>query len=287
MFAILISLEPERVSPANFNFNFTDKGNIMALNKNTTTAKFESVEGDDVAAEETVQLSAKERLQAEAASRAAAQPASTSKEIAAAKPVGGQVAAARPMVDPLATLQNVFPVEFDTLCNVQLNQGNAINKDTGVTLGGEVGLELLSFQDQWVVSPGVDGDDAKEYVRYSDDGVTSTKGDNMAEYLEQLKASGFPKASMSKRMTIVGSLFDAGDKGNKINGMRDKLVQINLAPTSVAAFKRYRAEQAFKVGKGLAAIEGTERIRITCSIKKNGSNSYTVGDFTRYDEEAA
>lgn len=259
----------------------------MALNKNTTAPKFESVDGDDVAGEETVQMSAKERLQAEAAARAAAQPASTSKEVATAKPAGGQVAAARAMVDPLATLQNVFPVEFDTLCNVQLNQGNAINKDTGAMLGGEIGLELLSFQDQWVVSPGVDGDEAKEHVAYSDDGVTSTKGINMQEHLESLKRAGYEKASMSKRMTIVGSLFDAGDKGNKIAGMKDKLVQINLAPTSVAAFKRYRAEQAFKVGKGLAEVEGTERIRITCSIKKNGSNTYTVGDFTRYDDAAA
>lgn len=273
----------------------------MALNKKTPAPAFENPDDDN--GEQTQTVSAADRLRAAAAERAAEaaaaekaadksadksedKPASTERRVATQSAGAGQVAAVRAMVDPLETLKDVFPVEFDTLPSIQLNQGNAMYKDTNAMLGDEIGLELLSYQDQTVCSPGVDGDEAKEHVRYSDDGITATNGDDMAEHLAKLKAAGYDKASLSKRVVIVGSLFDPGVKGAKIAGMRDKLVQINLAPSSVKGFKGYRAQEAFKIGKGLAKIEGVERVRITCTVKKHGDNSYTVGEFTRYSETA-
>lgn len=258
----------------------------MAL-KPTAKPEFEPLDDDEQHNTQT----AAQRLQAEADSRATAnkaaepepdvKPASKERGIAAAS--SNQVAVAKPMTDPFTPLKNAFPVEFDTLCNVQLNQGNAINKDTGAALGDVIGLELLSFQDQTVVSPGVDGEEAKEHVRYSDDGVTTSQGESVPEYLAHLKSAGYPDAKLSQRVIIVGSLFDPGVKGKKIAGMKDKLVQINLPPSSVGGFKRYRADQAFQIGKGLAKLEDVEKMRITCNIKTKGDNTWTVAEFTRYD----
>ncbi len=280
---------------AGINLNFDiNKDFIMALNKPTPTPKpsFEDGSGENMGGEETVKQSPAERLKAEAASRAAAapkeeetaKPASTERAVAPQAPNAGQVAVTTPMVNPFTPLKNAFHVEFDTLLNVQLNQGNAINKDTNAALGDVIGLELLSFQDQTVVSPGVDGAAAKEHVRYSDDGVNTSKGENVTQYLADLKASGFEKANLSRRVVIVGSLFDPGSKGSKIDGMKDKLVQINLPPSSVSGFNRYQADQAFKIARGLAAVEGSTRMKITCSIKTKGDNTWTVADFSRYDE---
>lgn len=273
------------------NVNF--KGNnIMALNKNANTSGTpsfeEGMDGENIETNTTTQMSAKERLAATIAAEKAAQEKaaaeSKSTEVATTKAgAGSQVAVAKPMIDPLESLEGAFPVEYDTLLNLQLNQGNVINKATNKPIGDEIGLELLSFQKQWVCSPGVDGDAAKEHVRYSDDGITSTKGENMLEHLANLKSSGFDKASISERQVIVGSLFDPGTKGKDVKGLADTLVQINLPPTTVAAFKRYRMDQAFKIRKGLAQAEGADRVRITCDIVTKGDNTWTVGEFSRYD----
>jgi len=278
----------------NFNFNFNYRGNIMALKKPTPAAgtNFEGGEGENMGGDDTVQISAKDRLAAAAAEREAAaektvkpaeKPATSSASREVAAPTGAQVAVSRPMVNPFDTLKDAFPVEFDTLLNLQLNQGNAINKDTNVALGSEIGLELMSFQDQTVISPGVDGADAKEHVRYSDDGITTSKGENVQEYLAELKLV-FEKANLSKRVVIVGSLFDPGIKGKKIPGMQDKLVQINLPPSSVSTFKRYTADQAFQIAKRDKSVEGVERMRITMDTKTKGDNTWTVANFTRYDD---
>lgn len=261
----------------------------MALTKNTTPS-FEAPDDenvDTVAAEQAaIRSQAQERLAAAAAKHAETKPAETSTgtAVAAPKQLGGQVAARKPMVNPLEPLKNAFTVEWDTLRSLKVTNGNVLDNQSGKTLGDVVGLELLSFQDQWVISPGVDGDEAKEHVRYSNDGVTTTDGEDCNDYLAQLKAADFPEAKMSKRTVICGSLFDIGDKGRKeCKDIQDSLVQLSLAPTSKASFDRYMMDQAFKIGKDIIAPEGAERLKLECNVVTKGKNSWTVVNFSRYD----
>lgn len=250
----------------------------MALTKNAVknTPAFEAPD-DENDGDTAVELSPAERLKAAADERAAAaKPASTS--TAVATKAAGQVAVAKALIDPLKALENAFPVEYDTLRNLLVTNGNVMDKDTSKPLGDIIGLELLSYQSQWVVSPGVDGDEAKEHVRYSDDGVTTTQGEDCNEYLQSLKSSGFPEAKKSERVVIVGSVFEPG----KLKDLKDSLVQINLPPTSKAAFQRYRLDQAFQVGKGKIDAEGAERIKIECSLVTKGKMTWTVATFTRW-----
>lgn len=273
----------------------------MALTKNAnaqaSTPAFEAPDDDNTvdtaaAAEQAaIRQSAQERLKAAAAQHQASKPAdeaksSTSREVAA--PAGTQVAKARPMINPLEPLKNAFPVEWDTLRNLVITNGNVMDKTTSKALGDTIGLELLSFQDQWVVSPGVDGDEAKEFVRYSDDGITTTQGEDMKEYLAHLKQSGYTEAKISERMVICGSVFDIGVKGAKdLKELQDALVQISLPPTSKATFKRYQMDQAFKIGKGFIEAKGAERVRIECDVVTKGQMSWTVANFSRYDNVGA
>jgi hypothetical protein len=271
----------------------------MALTKNAnaqaSTPAFEAPDDDvvDQAAAEQAAIRAKaqERLAAAATQHAATKPAEEAKPSASrevATPTGTQVAKARPMINPLEPLKNAFPVEWDTLRNLVITNGNVMDKTTSKALGDTIGLELLSFQDQWVVSPGVDGDEAKEFVRYSDDGVTTTQGEDMKEYLAHLKASGYEEAKISERMVICGSVFDIGVKGAKdLKELQDALVQISLPPTSKATFKRYQMDQAFKIGKGFIEAKGAERVRIECDVVTKGQMSWTVANFSRYDAAGA
>lgn len=269
--------------------NLNYKGNIMALNKNTPAPDYEN--GDEGSAE-TVALSPGERLKAAAAARAAekevAEPAPKSASESASRAVapaaGTQVAKPTAMVNPLAPLKDAFFCEFDTLRSLKITNGNMVDNQTNKPLGDTVGLELLSYQDQWVVSPGVDGDEGKEHVRYSHDGVTTSKGDDVKTYLAQLLASGYPKAAVSKRTVIAGSLFDIGEKGRKaLPELQDSLVQISLAPTTKSSFDRYTMDQAFKIGKGLIAADGAVRVKIECVPASKGDKDWTIGNFSRYD----
>ena len=266
----------------------------MALTKNTnTTATFEALDDDavDTGAEQTAEQAAAEtraaaqaKLAAAAAAHAATKPAEAAKSTAVAPVAGRQVTAAKPMINPLEPLKNAFPVEFDTLRNLTITNGNVMDKQTNKPLGDTIGLELLSFQDQWVVSPGVDGDEAKEFVRYSDDGVTTTQGEDVKAYLQSLKDSGYKEAKIGERMVICGALFDIGTKGAKdLKELQDTLIQINLPPTSKAAFKRYQMDQAYKIGKGLIDPEGAQRVRVECTLQTKGDMTWTVASFTRYD----
>ncbi len=261
----------------------------MALTKNQDVPKFESPDEDQAAAKTPT---ANERLAAAAAKHTAEQPkeeeskpASTSTAVAVSK--GNQIAAAKPMINPLEPLKNSFPLQFDTLRGLKVTNGNVVDISSGKSLGDTVGMELLTYQDQWVISPGVDGDEGKEFVRYSDDGVTTSKGENCKDYLDQLIDSDYPEAKMSKRTVIAGSLFDIGVKGRKeCKDMQDALVQISLAPTSKAGFDRYLMDQAFQIRKGRLSAEGADRIRIECTPVSKGDKDWTVANFSRYEEVA-
>lgn len=258
---------------------------IMALKKSTPAPQADQFEdGTEGEGVETTQtLTPAQRLAAAAAEREAAKPKdtpTTGTSVAPAK--SSAVAAPRSLVDPLKALENAFRVEYDTLRNLVITNGNVMDKDTTKALGDVVGIELLSFQSQWVVSPGVDGDEAKEHVRYSDDGqTTSLDGEDCMEYLARLKANGYPDAKMSERTVICGSIFEPG----KLKDLKDSLVQINLPPTSKAAFQRYRMDQAFKIGKGLIDGAGAERIKLECALTTKGGNTWTVASFTRWNDE--
>jgi hypothetical protein len=272
----------------------------MALTKNTAantqTAQFEAPDDDGVienGAEqktpEQIKAEAQARLAAAAAQHQASQPkeeAKPSESRAVAPQAGRQVAVTKPMVNPLEPLKDAFPVEWDTLRNLYITNGNVVDRQTNKALGDSIGMELLSFQDQWVVSPGGDDKDKeknKEFVRYSNDGKTTTQGEDVDDYLAKLLATGFPDAKKSERSVICGALVDIGVKGKKdLPELANTLVQINLPPTSKAAFKRYQMDQAFKIGKGLIEPEGAQIVRIDCDLVTKGDNTWTVANFSRY-----
>jgi len=259
----------------------------MALNKANTT--FEDPEGDVATAADpaaATRAAAQARLQEAANKREAEKPADEKPSGAVAPVKAGQVTVAKPMVNPLEPLKNAFPVEWDTLRSLKISSGNLVDQQTGKPMGDTAGLELLSFQDQWVIGTGGDDKDkeaAKEHVRYSDDGKVTTRGESCEEYLTHLKTV-YPEAKMSKRMVICGALFDIGVKGKKdLPDLQDSLVQISLPPTSKAAFDRYMMDQAFKIGRGLADADGAQRIKIECEPISKGGKDWTQAKFSRYD----
>lgn len=211
----------------------------------------------------------------EARTMQAQKPAATA--VAVQKPTGvGMSTRLKPVLDEL---KNALTVDYNTLARLQVNQGSYLMVDKNkLALGDTVDFELLSFQDNFVLSPGSDGPEALEFVKYSNDGVTTNDGFNVAEYIEKLKDEGYPKAAVKPRCVLVIQL--EGSSKNGLDEHYDKLYQIDLAPTSKSKFDAFRAQTSFDVTRGKKTAEQAVKIRSAVSTVTKGPNTWSVADFT-------
>lgn len=274
----------------------------MALTKPQAN-KFETPEDGDVIENgsdtvETKTLTADERVAAAIAAKGAAAAsaaktveekveaapaASASREVAAAKP--NAVATTVMSQDPLKDCENALRVNYNDLTQIMVTNGNVVLKEGKELLGDYVGLEIISFQDQTVCSPGGESGDeeAKEFLKFSDDGVTvRDTGELLTDALQAALTAGYEKARIVKRLILVGALVFPGKdkKGNVHEELRNELVQIDLAPRSLAAFKAYRINAAFKVSKGLLDPQSALRVRLGAKVMSKGSNNWTDAEFS-------
>ncbi len=236
------------------------------------------VEGDPSASQQAA-AEAHEAAAAPAAAPAPAAtpapaPASTSTAVAAAPAAGAVVESSNvSMMNHIETFKNRYKVEWNTLIRLQANNGQFINKDAkNASLGDVIQMQLLSYQDSWQVSPGSDAAEAKELVRYSDDGETTTKGENIQEHIRKCHELGYTKAKLDFRVMLVGVLLaTTKDGGKAIN----ELVQIDLSATSRSEFDRYRLGTAFKIGRGMLTKQAAEIMTMTAEIASGKDKTWT------------
>ena len=255
----------------------------MAIQKRTKSETVDETKNEKPAFEETGETTAEE-VHAEASTtstkdrieEAAAKHATT----VATRTQSTAVAVHRQIISPFEPMKNAFTVNFDTLLALQANQGNFMTKLDGDSLGESITLELLSFQDNYILATGEDQSDeeAAKLVKYSDDGITTKDGRDCKEYIQELLDADYPKAKMSKRVVLVGALVDPG----KMKDLEGTLVQIDLPPTSKAAFDRYQIQTAYDVSKGKYDAESAKLLRMTCSTQKKDKLAWTVVDFKRF-----
>lgn len=187
----------------------------------------------------------------------------------------GAVALSSAEIDVIRNLKDAYPVEFNTLTAILPAQGRFSLKETGQALGTKITLDLLSYQDNYVVSPN-DDKAPKEHVRYSNDGVTCSDGTPCLQHLADLKELGYSKAKINSRNVIVGALLNA-ESTKDIDGT---LVQIDLSPMSKAQFLRYQIQTAYDVSKGNKRADEVKTVVLTADVVTNADKkAYTVVKF--------
>lgn len=179
------------------------------------------------------------------------------------------VQAARPVAKPTAksiVTQNVlsgskdaFHIEWDSVPRISAEQGAFILKDdSGAELGETLVMELTSYQDRWVASPG-DIDADIELVRWSDDGIESPDGTNLKEHVRDLIAQGWPKAKIAHRCVVVGELVSTAKGGDTL---LEQLVQIDLPESGRKSFAAYQLQASWAVGKGRKTVEQARMLNL-------------------------
>lgn len=175
--------------------------------------------------------------------------------------------------DVLAENKDLFRIDFDSLPRIAAEQGIFVMKgDKPEDLGKELDLELVSFQDSYVASPGDNKADI-ELVKWSDDGVTSRDGTDMKAHVEHLKSIGYTKASMTHRQVTVCELQRVD---GKVHAMSGDLVQLDLPDSGRRSFNQYKIQASWKVKKGVLTEEAAKQIRATATKMLSRDNeAYT------------
>lgn len=180
------------------------------------------------------------------------------------------------MVDnPISKLKDAIPVEYNTLSQLQAQQGNFFEKETKTPMGDWMIAEVMSWQDNWVVSP-ADEKAPKEIVKYSNDGVNCTDGTLVSDALMDLRRAGWVKAKLAQRATLVLAVMDCAKDKDKFVGT---LMQCDLAPTSRTQWQRFSANTAFGLKLNKFRAEQVTKVRLSTRVSLNGTNAYTVIDF--------
>lgn len=193
--------------------------------------------------------------------------AEKSTAVATARPtaVASTASAVRSM-NVLSGLKDAFHVEFDSLPGIAASQGSFSTKADDKELGAEVAIQLLSYQDSYVASPNDTKADT-DLVKYSDNGVTSKDGVNMAEHVEDLKAQGYSKAKLAHRCVLVGELVSTGNGQGPVG----ELVMIDLPASGRKSFETYQLQASYAVAKGSKTPEGASRLTLKAVKDKTKS----------------
>ena len=172
--------------------------------------------------------------------------------------------------------KDAFRVDWNTLHRIQAVQGSFVDVENSKTeFGKSMLFELLSYQDNWQISPGTDAESDAQHVRYSNDGITTTMGENCAEFLAALKEAGYSEAKMGHRCTLAGTII-ASDSAE----MTGKMVQIDLPPTSKTMFDRFRLQTSMDIAKGIKTEEQVNPMKMTAKSQTKGRNTWTIVEFT-------
>lgn len=212
---------------------------------------------------------------AETAAPAAEKPAANVPATRTA--TGGAVAAPRPNMadcDVIGALKDALPpVEYGEGVRLVGSNGQLMDDDKKL-LGDSITLVLLSWNHRYVISPGENGAEAKEHARYSLDGVTTSKGENVDEYLANLRDKmGYSKASKKLYVDLFGILEAAGKPSDHVGNT----VSVSLSPDSVKAFTGMRRDVVVKKMLGQIDVDASAGVRLTISteIKSANGNTWT------------
>lgn len=179
------------------------------------------------------------------------------------------------VTDAVGALKNAIPVRFNDGLSVKVEQTGFYTRRDNKPLGREIKMELLSWQDNFVISPG-DDKSPKDLVKYSDDGRTCSDGTPVAEHLAYLRSLGLTKAALKERTVIVASLESAPEAPDLV----DRVIQIDLSPQSRASFSDYRLVAMNKQRKGRITAEQAVMVQAKVVRATNGTNAYGVVEFS-------
>ncbi len=161
---------------------------------------------------------------------------------------------------------------------VTAEQGKAKHSKKG-PIGDKFHLRVESFNMRYLAVPGVNDKEAKDKVRNSYDKLTISgePGSSVMDYIDALKAEGYPKAHLEPYVDLWGYItWDA--KNGTIADEDQELVRVQLSKTSSANFAYFCGQRGRPESEGKVAK--LEIVEITADAQEGKSGSYTNYSFS-------
>ena len=137
-----------------------------------------------------------------------------------------------------------------------------------VELGDWIDFKIVSYNDRWLISAGVEGDGGKDMLRTSYDGETlENDGGSVHDYIQDLKEQGFHKAGSRKYVDVYGFVVNSQKKGETPEEDLE-MIQLQLSPQSVKAFTGFQV----KLGVQASITKSSVSDVVRCTIEKREYN---------------
>ena len=139
--------------------------------------------------------------------------------------------------------------------------------------GDYVDFQIVSYNNRWLYTSGVDGDEGKDLLRTSYDDGETLEGhpESGNEYLRYLKDEGYPKADKRQYIDLWGFVV-ASDKLGAVDEDEREMIQLQLSPSSVKQFKAYQVQAGIRAAT--TGKQPTDFVRATIEKKEFNGNKY-------------
>lgn len=171
-------------------------------------------------------------------------------------------------------------LDFDTFKRVTCGL-DGFSDDQKKEMGKQVKMQLMSWNERYIVTTTVDNDEANALVKYSLDGKSiDGTGQLVADYIKFLVSEGYESACSKKYYALYGFLVATSPEGalTEVPAADREIVAVQVAPRSVAQFTAYQLTHGVKVSQGL--VKDTDLLLLTQEKKTGKVKAYASIKFS-------
>lgn len=154
----------------------------------------------------------------------------------------------------------------------------ALRKDRTTKLGTAIRLEVVSWNHRWALGCGEDkmNDEMKQLFRVSYDNETvDGEGCTVQDYIESLKAQGYPKAKVSPYGDLFGYIVAVDGKEVPVDDR--ELVLVQMSATTLGNFTAFCVSRGYLETKGL--VQSNDLLDIRAEDRTKGDKAFTNMSF--------
>ena len=173
----------------------------------------------------------------------------------------------RDQIDPAS-------LDFDTFTRITCGL-DGFSDDQKKELGKQVKIQIMSWNERFIVTTGEDNDEANALTRFSLDGKTiDGTGQPVPDYIAHLVNEGYEDSCSKKYYSLYGFLVATSPNGQleDIPPADRAIVNVQIAPRSVSQFTQFQITHGVKVSQGIVA--DTDLLLLTQEKKDGKTKKY-------------
>ena len=185
------------------------------------------------------------------------------------------------LVSPLDSLEGNIPpgeLTFGSIPRYTASNGQVMDGDKK-PVGSWIQIEPVSWNYTYMMAPGSNDEEAKEYLKFSYDGEMCTDGSmTLQQALKEAQEAGYDKAAIKKYIELFGIVLSA-EKLQDDSPAMNKLAMLSLSPESVKAWNGFKVQAAVQIKMGRMNPEDMRVVTANVVVKTYSGNTFSCYNF--------